>query len=325
MKLNLLQCHGSGNTFLLLDEYSGQNPPVDERYRAAISQTLCHHQTGLNTDGILFYQSSATADCAMRMFNPDGTEAEMCGNGLRCAGRYAIEMLNKTTISVATGGSVLSVSEAEPLLPDIATYVADIGPVSLNTNSLPMVTRQTTHCHQPITELSDTLRFTALSIPNPHLIAFITQYDPEQLQDIGHKANNTPIFPHGVNVSFATKLRNNTLFVATYERGAGITEACGTAMSAASFCSVQRQMCQPEQCITVYNQGGMVQCTVFPEQNKVTLTGNATFLSNHQVHLDSNYCQITSRTTEHVYTTEIQAYARLKQHAMAAAGMISRH
>jgi diaminopimelate epimerase len=259
------------------------------------------------------------------MFNPDGTEAEMCGNGLRCAGRYAIDMLNKTTVSVATGNTVLSVSAAEPLLPDIATYIADIGPVSLDTSSLPMVTKQATHCHQPITELSDTQHFTALSIPNPHLIAFVTQYDLKRLQDIGHKANNTPIFPHGVNVSFATKLRHNTLFVATYERGAGITEACGTAMSAASFCSVQRQMCQPEQGIAVYNQGGMVQCTVFPEQNKVTLTGNATFLSNHRVHLASNCRQIISQTTERVYTAEIQAYAKLKQHAMREVEAISRH
>ncbi|MEL6721907.1 MAG: diaminopimelate epimerase [Pseudomonadota bacterium] len=315
MKLNLLKCHGSGNTFLLLDEHNEKNPIIAEQQRAVISRTLCHPQSGLDADGVLFYQESTIADCAMRMFNPDGTEAEMCGNGLRCAGRYAAETLNKTKISVETGCSPLSVSQTEPLFPGITTYAADIGPVSLETGSLPMETAQNTHCNELIPELSDTLRFTALSIPNPHLIAFVPRWDTNQLQRIGQSANNTPRFPRGVNVSFVRVLDKETLFVVTYERGAGITEACGTAMSAASFCSVKYDICQAGHNITVYNQGGMVCCAVFPDEKKVCLQGNATFVSNHKVRLDHSCHKMAENTVSHIYAEEIKAYNQLKKHA----------
>ncbi len=311
MKLDILKCHGSGNTFLLADECKGQNPPVTEQQRTAISRTLCDHESGLGADGILFCQDSQVADYAMRMFNPDGSEAEMCGNGLRCAGRYGAEHLHKTTVSVETPQAVLSVSQAEPLMPGIATYAADIGPVSTETASLPMQTTHKTFRHQLIPALSDQLRFTALSIPNPHLIAFVTPPDTAQLQLIGAQANTLPLFPNGVNVSFASLLRDNTLFVITYERGAGMTEACGTAMSAASVCSVQQKHCQREHPIVVYHPGGMVHCTVL--QHKVILKGSVTFISDHQVHLDDTDHNMISHTTDHVYTTEIQAYARFKQ------------
>lgn len=316
MKLNILRCHGSGNIFLLADEYNGQNPPVTEQQRAAISRTLCDHESGPGADGMLFCQHSQVADCAMRMFNPDGSEAEMCGNGLRCAGRYAAEHLHKTTVSVETPQAVLSVRQAEPLMSGIATYAADIGPVSSETASLPMQTTHKTFSNQLIPELSDQLRFTALSIPNPHLIAFVTQPDTAQLQLIGEQANTLPLFPNGVNVSFVSLLRENTLFVITYERGAGMTDACGTAMSAASACSVQQQHCQREHPIVVHHPGGMVHCTVL--QHKVILKGSVTFISDHQVRLDDTGHNMISNTIDHVYTTEIQSYTRFKESAINA-------
>lgn len=312
MRLEVLKCHGSGNVFLLVDEYQRRNPLITEQQRAPLSQTLCDPTAGLGADGVLFYQCSQVADCAMRMFNPDGTEAEMCGNGLRCVGRYAAEQLHKTTLSVETPQAVLSVRQVDPLMPGIATYAADIGPVSSDTACLPMQTAHNTFSQQPIPDLSDQLCFTALSIPNPHLIAFTARPERVQLQAIGEKANQLPLFPHGVNVSFVRLLGDNTLFVITYERGVGITNACGTAMSAASFCSVQQGHCQAGEPIVVYHQGGMVHCTVLPYGHKVILQGSVTFISDHQVSLDRLCQHITDVTAYHVYTTEIQSYAKLK-------------
>lgn len=94
MKFNVLKCHGSGNDFLLIDEYNNEYNFTEEE-RVVLSRALCDRNGLLGADGILFFQKSLTADGKMRIFNADGTEPEMCGNGLRCVSRYAFELLKK--------------------------------------------------------------------------------------------------------------------------------------------------------------------------------------------------------------------------------------
>jgi len=100
MKLKILKCHGSGNDFILINEYQGLE--FSEQERITLSLTLCDRAGILGADGILFFQNSDKADGKMRMFNPDGSEAEMCGNGLRCIGRFACEQLGKDAVLIET-------------------------------------------------------------------------------------------------------------------------------------------------------------------------------------------------------------------------------
>ena len=312
MKLQLLKCHGSGNDFILLDEQSGQNPLLTAPMREQLSRTLCNRTSGIGADGILYYQASTLADSTMRMYNPDGSEAEMCGNGLRCAGRYAIETLQKTSVQIETLRATLRVSQTEPLQPGVPTYAAEIGPVSLKTATLPMRTSQDHWNNQPIPGLPENLRFTALSTPNPHIVTFVEQIDETTVQQIGETANELDIFPQGVNLSVVKVTGQNALFVMTYERGVGITQACGTAMSASSYVSVLQGHTEVSQPIQVYNKGGMVSCEIKQNQQQVILRGNATYTANYTLSLNEVGTDIIESHTEHNYKAEQQAYAALQ-------------
>lgn len=315
MKLQLITCHGSGNDFILLDAQSEHNPPLSEAVRAQLSRTLCDRAQGIGADGILYYQSSTVADCAMRMYNPDGSEAEMCGNGLRCVGRYAAEAYQRSQVSVETPKTILQVKQTTALQPGVPTYSAEIGPVSLQTVTLPMLAEQDQWQNQPIPELMGDLAYTALSIPNPHIVALVDQIDEHLVQQLGQQVNQLPRFPNGVNLSVARYLEPQTLFVMTYERGVGITNACGTAMSAASYVSVLHGKTSADRPITIYNKGGMVLCTVNLKQHQVLLQGNATFIADHVVELNEAGTVITNRHTQQTYAQEQQAYAALQTYA----------
>ncbi|MGH8499695.1 MAG: diaminopimelate epimerase, partial [Methylococcales bacterium] len=199
MKLNILKCHGSGNDFILIDENIALNNNIRETGKADLTRTLCNRDTGIGADGVLFYRSSDSADCKMRMLNPDGREAEMCGNGLRCIGRYCSEKLMKRKVSVETMKAILRVARGKEIFNGIETFEAEIGPVSLAPDSLPMDSDLETFIDQRITEISDSLGFTALSVPNPHIVTIVDEVDESLIKQCGFVANNSAIFRNGVN------------------------------------------------------------------------------------------------------------------------------
>lgn len=321
MNIQLLKCHGSGNDFILIDEISQPELKLDETQRQQISKVLCDRNHGIGADGILYYLASKQADCQMRMFNPDGSEAEMCGNGLRCIGRYGIEQLNKDSIQVETMKATLNVEQVEPVYPGITSFAAEIAPVSLLATTLPMQVASDRFINHEIVELSDHLSFTALSVPNPHIITLVDQVDPTEVQQCGEKANQCPVFPQGVNVSFVQVLQDNSIFSMTYERGVGITNSCGTAMSSCAFVSAMLNKTDFKQDIKVFNKGGMVICEVpkaQPEanlQNNILLKGNATFVFEASVSLNQTLDQIVSQTQHKHFNDEINAYQKLERYA----------
>jgi len=316
MKINFIKCHGSSNDFIMIDETIDNNSPIPESKRKILTKTLCDRNNGIGADGILFYLASDVADCQMRMFNPDGSEAEMCGNGLRCIGRYGVEKFNKKIITVETMKAVLTVAMGEPIYKGIDTFEADIAPVSLIPNSLPMKNTEETFINQPIAELSDNLTFTALSVPNPHIITIVNKIDQKRVSECGEKANNIPIFPQGVNVSFVQLLAPNKIFVLTYERGVGITHSCGTAMSASAYASVLNKIVEGAKPIFVFNKGGMVVCDVSNAQDKIILKGNATFIFESMVDLNKDYTVINQQDRQQIRQDEINAYTKLQDYAI---------
>ncbi len=325
MKLNILKCHGSGNDFILIDEVAEGNEIIPEHSRADLSRLLCNRQTGIGADGILFYMPSDIADCQMRMFNPDGSEAEMCGNGLRCIGRYGAEKLMKNSVTVETMKSNLIVSSGKPIFEGIQTFEAEIGPISLTASSLPMLAESETFCNQSIPELSDQLTFTALTIPNPHIVTVVNQIKTDLVNQCGRIANNCSRFPNGVNVSFVQSLGINKIFVMTYERGVGITYSCGTAMSASSYVSVMNHITNPQEPIYIFNKGGMVCCDVpalTQKNHHVVLKGNATFVFETAIEVDEGFKTIEKQYDVKTNHDEINAYANLQNYAQSVIGGI---
>ncbi|RHW37569.1 diaminopimelate epimerase [Lysinibacillus yapensis] len=282
MEKELLKVHGSGNTFYLYsteDEYE-----IDW---AGFTTWLCEKDRHDGADGLLLILPSEVADAKMRVINADGSEASMCGNGLRCVARYVCEKLGRDEAIIETIKANLRVRKAPSLLEDIPTYAVEISPVSFQLDSLPMNYRgQTNIRHQIIEEFSSTIPFTAVSVPNPHLIGIV---DQANIKDNAHQKNLSEMLngendfcSDGVNVSYVYPMNDDTIFVRTFERGVGFTNACGTAMTASALVSRLNGIVNDD-VITVFNPGGFVRCEVknLGDFYDLTLIGNATVTASY--------------------------------------------
>lgn len=291
MTISLIKCHGSSNDFIIFDEQQFQSNLTDDN-RAGIAKVLCERSASIGADGILYISESSKALAKMRVFNSDGSEASMCGNGLRCAARYLSERDQLTKFKVETMKATLSVEKVEPIYEDIPTFAVEISPVLFDLKALPLVMEQDQLINQRVPEWHSSLRFSALAVPNPHLI---TQVSPEVIdskiqETLAQKFNSVnDWFPDGVNVSFVVPLSLNEIFVRTYERGVGFTNACGTAMSSSSLVQVLLENAKPNTPIDVYNDGGRVKCVIHKKGNEfdhIDLIGNATFTDFYQLNIN---------------------------------------
>lgn len=292
MQIKVIKGHGSGNDFLLIDEIS--NPySFSEEDRAKLAKLLCNRNTELGADGILFVQKSdhPNAMGKMRVFNADGSEASMCGNGLRLVARYICELFHLNDAMIETMKADLRVSKQPDLYPEVATYQVEISPVSFQLTDLPLTLNKQTLVNEPIQELSDLLSFTALAVPNPHLITLVDAQvlETDMQKQISEKVNGpNELFPDGVNVSFVKLMDQGSIYVNTFERGVGFTNACGTAMSASSLVTCLQKINEFEKTINVYNNGGRVQCVVHQMNDGfyIDLIGNATYQYHAVVDVD---------------------------------------
>jgi diaminopimelate epimerase len=285
MEIQMQKVHGSENDFFLMDETRLPRLLTAEEIDA-LRTNLCDRKTGLlnGADGLLLIEPvvKGTSKAKMRVINSDGSEASMCGNGLRTVARYLAERDQENSFMVETMFAALKVRKAPNLAPKIATYQVEISPVSFDAASISMHTRNDTIIDEIIPELSETIHFTAVAVPNPHLVAFVDHETlmSEEFERIASYVNGeNPLFPDGINVSFVEILEANELFVRTFERGVGFTSACGTAMCASSLLYTLLKEGHFYESITVKNAGGMVK-TVVHEDNEgsywMELIGNAT-------------------------------------------------
>lgn len=317
MQIPVIKCHGSGNDFVLIDEYSGSL--IEEALRPGLARSLCNRAGEIGADGVLFYLNSGKADVLMRMFNPDGTEASTCVNGLRCIARYGCEQLNVQRLSIEIGKGYVTGELIDPIASDVVTTSVDMGPISTNPADVPLVHDKTCVLAEPIQGLSDQLTFTALAAPNPQLVTVVQQIDEDELKRLGAVAESAPDFlPDRSNVSMVMKLDDKRMFVSTFERGAGITGSCGSAM-ASSVCA----MCLLEhfdfgQRIQVVNRNGSVYCT--PTQSDtgelfLNMHGNATYEFRADIDIDIANEKIATLQNKKIFTQEIAAYESLRKDA----------
>lgn len=280
MSLTFLKVHGSGNTFYLHEEIESLTYDWPK-----LAKSLCHSNNENGADGILVISSSTQADFRMRVYNADGSEASMCGNGLRCVARYVLEKQQSDQAYIETMKANLIVKKVDSIFASIPTFSVQISPVSFNTSTLPMsYNSQKVVLNQVIPEFSEDIQFTAVSVPNPHLIGIVPiQYikDTAHQEQLASYLNNKNIyFSDGVNISYVHAVNETSIFVRTFERGVGFTNACGTAMSASALVATEMNLV-PKGAVTVYNPGGFVKCMVHSQNDShdLTLIGNATFFA----------------------------------------------
>ncbi len=275
MRLPITKCHGSGNDFALIDARTLDLP---DAAWAGIARALTDRAGPVGADGILLLTGGDDrAAFGMRIFNADGSEPETCLNGLRCVARAGLDAPGLEAATVRLKTSHAEVARDPDLAPGVYTVRETAGPATLGIADWPLLGEGDEIIDRPIAHLSPALSFTAVAIPNPHLIAFVDDVDEAELARIGTICEAAPEWlPNRANVSFVQVRDAGEVYVRTFERGVGLTNACGSAMGASTFAAGLTARLPFDRSIVVRNRGGLVRA-IAAADGMVTLSGNATF------------------------------------------------
>lgn len=219
MRFAITKCHGSGNDFPMIDARALDLSDADW---SAVARALADRAGPVGGDGLLLLTNPrGPARFGFRMFNPDGSEAETCLNGLRCVARMGFEATGAAIAEVSLTGSAAWVERDDDVAPGVYTVAETAGPVGLDVRDWPMRLDLDQVIDTPVPPLGDR-RFTAVAMPNPHLVAFVDAVDEAELVAIGEACEAAPHWlPRRANVSFVVAGRHDTestLFVRTFER-----------------------------------------------------------------------------------------------------------
>jgi diaminopimelate epimerase len=262
--------HGLGNDFVILDRRaSGMD--IDARR----AQELCDRRRGIGADGVLVLLPSSVAAARMNVHNSDGSEAEMCGNGIRCVVKYLVDHATDkpSTLSLETGAGLLQckVEYRDRVAHQIEV---DMGPARLVADDLPTIEPGRPFVDAELPGLKG-VRGTAVSMGNPHLVLFGRPL--AEAGTLGPKLEVHPAFPAKTNVEL-TQVENGGLRIAVWERGAGLTQACGTGACAAVAAAVYEHRLSPEKWIRVELPGGVLEVRARADLSSVVLRGPATYV-----------------------------------------------
>ena len=307
MKFEIVKCHGSGNDFPLID---ARGIALADEQWSVVARALADRRGAVGGDGLLLLtEGREGADFSMAMFNSDGSEAEVCLNGLRCVARRGFEELGIETALVRLKASVAAVARADEIASGVYGVRETAGPASLDTAAWPASFGEGRIVDTVVPLLDSTRQFTAVAMPNPHLVAFVDAIDDAELAIIGARCEAAPDWlPHRANVSFVEVRGKDALFVRTFERGVGLTDSCGSAMAASSYvaCLTGRQRFGTA--LTVFNRGGLVK-SIVGDDAMVTLTGNATWEWEGSVSVDLVSGVAGDLTVSRHFNEEIAAWA----------------
>lgn len=275
MQFDFIKCHGSGNDFPMID---ARALVLDDATWARVAVALADRAGAVGGDGLLLLTAGDDAhDFGMRMFNSDGSESETCLNGLRCVARAGFAALGIERATVRLTTSRAGVMLDPELAPGVVTIREVAGPVDLEVAHWPMRTGTARVVDAAIPELASSRRFTAVAIPNPHLVSFVTAIDEAELVALGMQCEAAPEWlPNRANVSFVEVRGAEALFVRTFERGVGLTDSCGSAMAASTYAACLTGRLAFGTQATVFNRGGLVRAEAHVD-GMVRLSGNATY------------------------------------------------
>lgn len=275
MRLAFVKCHGSGNDFPLID---ARTLDLGDADWAGIARALADRDGPVGGDGLLLLVPGDESHAfGMRMFNSDGSEAETCLNGLRCVARAGFEALGIDAAKVKLKTSSASVAREAALAPGVATIRTQVGPASTDLADVGI--------RGALDELPSDRAFTAVAMPNPHLVTFVEAIDEAELVTLGQWCESGPaLIPARANVSFVEQ-RGPDLFVRTFERGVGLTDSCGSAMAASVLSAALTGRVPFDADVRVFNRGGLVRGRAGADR-MVTISGNATFLYDASIEVD---------------------------------------
>ncbi len=278
--MKFTKMHGAGNDYVYINCFEEQ---VDRPRELAVE--VSQRNFGIGSDGLILIMPSAVADVRMRMFNADGSEAEMCGNGVRCVAKYAHDhgLVDKTQIRVETGNGVLDLALEVGSSGRVERVTVNMGTPGLTRGVLPMTGAADEQVVSlPVEVDGQTFEITCVSMGNPHCVIYVADVDSFPVAEVGPKLENHPLFPKRINVEFVQVVSPSEVRQRTWERGAGETLACGTGASAVTVAGVLTG--KTERRIVNHLRGGDLQLE-WLEDGPVMMTGPAVevFSGDYQV------------------------------------------
>jgi diaminopimelate epimerase len=266
---------GAGNDYIYIDCLTNPVP----RDPARLSQALSSRHFGVGADGLILICPSDKADARMRMFNADGSEAEMCGNGVRCVAKYVYDhgLVPKTSMTVETARGVLRL-DLEVDRGRTHRVRVDMGEPILQAVSIPCTLPGDPPVDVPLTVGGASLRVCCVSVGNPHCITFVDAITDEMVKGLGHAVEIHPAFPRKTNVEFVRVNNPGDVTIRVWERGTGETMACGTGACAVAVAGLLSSRTQRQ--ITAHLPGGDLHLHWAASDNHVYLTGPAVEVFN---------------------------------------------
>ncbi len=278
-EIKFTKMHGAGNDYIYV--YLPDNPIADP-VRCAIEWSRPHF--GIGSDGLILIGKSEVADFSMRIFNNDGSEAMMCGNGVRCVGKFVRDhgLTDKDTVAVETlsGIKYIRLYEKDG---EITSGTVDMGEPSLE-NKVQLATADGRMVDGTVSVNGQSYRGTYVCMGNPHFVIFVDDITSVSLETVGPLLEHNPLFPERCNIEFAQLTSPNTLRTRVWERGSGITQACGTGACATAVAACVTGVCSNKSAIEM--DGGRLDIEWHKESNHIFLTGPAANVFEGTVVLD---------------------------------------
>lgn len=251
---------------------------------AETARRVSDRHFGIGSDGLILICPSDKADFEMRMYNADGSRGEMCGNGIRCVGKYVYDygLTDKTSLSVETLGGIkhlfLEVEDGK-----VSLVKVDMGPAILEPEKIPVTAEGSRVVDEPLQVDGKTFRMTCVSMGNPHAVIYVDDVQGMDLEKTGPFFENHERFPNRINTEFAHVLDRNTVEMRVWERGSGETLACGTGACAVAVASILNGYTEDQ--VTVRLLGGDLKIEWDRETNKVYMTGPAEVVFDGEIRL----------------------------------------
>ncbi len=268
MKLPFTKMHGISNDYVYVNAFATNVPdPV------AVAQKVSDRRTGIGGDGLILICPSNTAHARMEMYNADGSRGEMCGNGIRCVGKFVFDhglvKANPLKIETDAGLKTLFLELKDN---KVARVTVDMGEPILEGPRIPVAVAGEM-INQPLTVAGQSYHVTCISMGNPHCVTFVDNVEPLELDKIGPQFEHHSLFPKRINTEFIQVVSSTELNMRVWERGSGETWACGTGACAAAVAAALNKKAGRR--VTIHLRGGDLEIEWRAEDNHVYMTGPA--------------------------------------------------
>jgi len=252
--ISFTKMHGTGNDYIYINDLDNKiiNPKK-------LASQMSNRTSGVGSDGIILIKKSKSADFLMKIFNPDGSEAEMCGNGIRCFAKYVFDhqLTSKTDLTIETLAGMKNI-KLFLNKNQVSQVLVNMGQPILERDKIPMLGEKGKVINETL-NLDDGTKFkiNALSLGNPHVVIFVEDVENFPVKKYGPLIENHDLFPNRTNVEFVELKNKNEIIQRTWERGTGETLSCGTGASAATVASILTE--QTENKVLVHLKGGQLE------------------------------------------------------------------